>query len=406
MTDIAVDTLRLRGTAARRLTTVAATTLPRALDRALADLDDVEIDRVTVLLELDVDDYDDEALAVLWADAIRAKVLQLVPPGRPRPPTRRSAGPPGDGPATPSLDDVVAVAHTWLSAEWPGGRRAVPAPIVRALAEPEVAMAVRARMPAKRWSSLIHRLADALHDPPGSPAGQTEAQAPGVITPTASQPSGTRSRADEDLPPDAVRSGGSTTEPDDVETHDQAVLVRLAALADVVADSVQDVSADAMTQAAGLALVYPWLSDHCRRAEALHPGLEPVDVREAALAAVLSDDDPTLPDDPLVRFLAGRGEQVGAPDHHRALLAHSDEVADSARAVLASFAALLPGFERSTPGFVRDAWIVRVGLLDLDHDPALLTPATHPLDVVLPRLPFPVGLVKLPWSPPLSVRFR
>ena len=65
-----------------------------------------------------------------------------------------------------------------------------------------------------------------------------------------------------------------------------------------------------------------------------------------------------------------------------------------------------PGFERSSESFVRASWIVRAGLLDTDRDPVLLTAATHPLDVLLPRLPYPVGLLKLPWSPPVTVRFR
>ena len=81
-------------------------------------------------------------------------------------------------------------------------------------------------------------------------------------------------------------------------------------------------------------------------------------------------------------------------------------MADSATRVLAAFAALLPGFEQSTAAFVRQSWIARLGLLDLDREPFLLTAAIHPLDVMLPRLPYPVGLIKLPWSPPLSVRFR
>lgn len=82
------------------------------------------------------------------------------------------------------------------------------------------------------------------------------------------------------------------------------------------------------------------------------------------------------------------------------------EVAESAVHVLASFAALLPGFERSSPAYVRGSWITRLGVVDRDRDPVLLTAATRPLDVVLTQLPYPVGLIKLPWSPPLTVRFR
>ena len=38
--------------------------------------------------------------------------------------------------------------------------------------------------------------------------------------------------------------------------------------------------------------------------------------------------------------------------------------------------------------------------------PVRLTAATHPLDVVLSRLPYPVGLFRLPWAPPVHVRFQ
>ncbi|WP_344254195.1 hypothetical protein, partial [Actinoplanes campanulatus] len=75
MTDVAVGTLRIRGPHAGRLARVAARMLPAALDRALADVDDVVVDRVEVRLAVDVDGCDDETLAVLWADAIRARVL-------------------------------------------------------------------------------------------------------------------------------------------------------------------------------------------------------------------------------------------------------------------------------------------------------------------------------------------
>ena len=79
---------------------------------------------------------------------------------------------------------------------------------------------------------------------------------------------------------------------------------------------------------------------------------------------------------------------------------------DNAERVLASFASLLPGFGESSAEFVRSEWIRRTGLLDADLDPARLTAATHPLDVLLGRLPYPLALFKLPWSPALTVRFR
>jgi len=80
-----------------------------------------------------------------------------------------------------------------------------------------------------------------------------------------------------------------------------------------------------------------------------------------------------------------------------------DEVTER---TLAAFAGLLPGFRSSSSRFVRYEWVVRLGVLDATTDPAGLVAATHPLDVLLPKLPYPVTLFKLPWSPLVSVRFR
>jgi hypothetical protein len=153
-------------------------------------------------------------------------------------------------------------------------------------------------------------------------------------------------------------------------------------------------------------LLYPWLADQCRLAERLHPDLDPVDVREAALAVIVDPDDADLPDDLLIGFLAGRRDLLGRTERVRGPLPHADELRTAAESVLASFAALLPGLKSSSAHFVRESWIARLGVLDLDRDPATLTAATHPLDVVLPLLPYPVGLLKLPWSAPITVRFR
>jgi hypothetical protein len=187
---------------------------------------------------------------------------------------------------------------------------------------------------------------------------------------------------------------------------ERGVLETLALLADLAPELAPAVDPAALTRAAGLALLYPWLGDHCRLAEELHPGLDALDVRDAALAALVDPDDPTLADDPLVALLAGRPDPRPDRARTRIRLPAERDVADSAIRVLASFAALLPGFERSTTAFVRQSWIARLGMLDPDRNAIVLTAAIHPLDVLLPRLPYPVGLIKLPWSPPLSVRFR
>lgn len=65
MTDVVVDRLRIRGADGRRLATVAARSLPIALERAFADIEDTTLGQLSVDLHLDPADYDDATLAVL-----------------------------------------------------------------------------------------------------------------------------------------------------------------------------------------------------------------------------------------------------------------------------------------------------------------------------------------------------
>lgn len=403
MTDVAVDVLRLRGPGAHRLARVAATTLPAALDRALAGVSDVRLEHVSVTLDLSVDDYDDETLAVLWAEAIRTQVLadgggrgDVVAPGGDAAGSRRS-------PSRTSPVDVAVAAQLWTAMAGP--RPATLPSAVLSLADPQLAATARARLTDSEWNALVDTIERALAPQAGSGrAAGTDA------TPSRSGSDPPQSRV-APAPDDAPT--GDAPEPEDVApttaprpVREAEVLARLAAVAQVAPESGAPVVLADLTRAAGIVLLYPWLADHCRRAEALHPRLDPVDVREAALAAVVDPDDPSLADDPLVRLLAGRAPDVGVEPRARMPLSGAREIAESAHGVLAGFSGLLPGFERSSEAFVRASWVVRAGLLDTDRDPVLLTAATHPLDVLLPRLPYPVGLLKLPWSPPVTVRFR
>lgn len=404
MTDVAVDTLRLRGPGAARLTRVAATGLPAALDRALSDVGDVTVDRIVVTLDLDVEEYDDETLAILWADAIRARVLavrgQAVAP-RPQHPTVIGVA------ASPlrSTASVWSAARTWLAA---GAEAVALPPALLALGDPAIARAVAAAAGPADWSRLVHTLDRVLGAAPADPRSVDGLDRfPTVPDPSEPGPAeGAVLPQPEPGPtslPDPARAAGDRPPQSSAEAR---VLERLGVLAELADGRPEGAELATLTRAAGLVLVYPWLADHCRRAEDLHPGLDPVDVREAALAAVAGPDDPTLADDPLVALLAGRWDRPPAQRPDRVPLPRQVEVVESAVDVLRSFAALLPGFETSTPQFVRECWIVRTGLVDTDRDPVQLTATTHPLDVLLPLLPYPVGLVKLPWSPPVSVRFR
>jgi hypothetical protein len=402
MTDVAVDTVRLRGPGAQRLARVAATTLPSALERALSDVGDVHLTQVTVRLDLVVDDYDDETLAVLWADAIRA---QVVADGGAGPAHAPAPAVPTGLPAAagaPSAGDVVTAARQWVLASR-AGRADLPAAVV-ALADPQVAGAVRRQLRDHEWRELIGLVASSLEPRPRRPW-------PPPPTGPAPARAGRPAAADLTLhrPAPTERTDRAAEQPegaDIVRDTEATVLAGLAGVAQVAPPSGGPVVLADLTRAAGLVLLYPWLADHCRRAEALHPRLDPVDVREAALAVVVDPDDPTIVDDPLVRLLAGRPLDGDGGPRARMPLSAAHEVASSAGYVLSGFAALLPGFERSSERFVRESWVARVGLLDTERDPVLLTAATHPLDVLLPRLPYPVGLLKLPWSPPVTLRFR
>ena len=388
-----------------RLAAVAARALPAALDRALADIPDAEVSSVRVLLDLDVSQYDDATLATLWADAIRAEVLAAEP-------ARRSATRPPPTPTTisrraePAGPDAVLVEARRRLAAPDGTECAVPAALLR-LGDPETACAVATALGPHEWPQLLRSLSGALAPSPHhgvglqarpgpdpAPGAHAAPAAPLSVEGTASGP-GRPTGHTAPLLPSAEEPGPPP-----------AVLQLLATLGELMPPGSVVIDPATVTRAAGLVLLYPWLTEHCRRAERLHPRLDPLDVREAALAALVAPDDPDLAGDLLVGFLAGRPDLVPRRDRTRVPLAHEVEVQESAAEVLASYVSLLPGFKASSAQFIRENWIARLGVLDLDRDPALLTAATHPLDVVLPRLPYPVGLLKTPWSPPLSVRFR
>jgi hypothetical protein len=387
---------------------VATRVLPAALGRSLADVGDVHVDEVVVRLDLDVTAYDDETLAVLWADAIRAQVLAArrdpAPNIASRSPSRAPARVQVPGPLD-VLADLRALAAT-------GAGRGTPLPRgILALADSGTARAVADAAGPQEWPSLLRMLTRTLRPPrPARPPSQVLAasadMAEAVPPHFLAAPEAARTGPEERMADgaDAVREVAALP-------HDRpgAVLDVLAVLAELMDEHATAVDTAAVTRVAGLVLMYPWLAEHCRRAEDLHPGIDGLEVREAALAAIV-DPDPdlalalALADDTLVGVLAGR--RSPGPSRIRLSLPRGEDVAESAVRVLTSFTSLLPGFERSSPAFVRASWIARLGVVDADRDPALLTAATHPLDVVLTRLPYPVSLVKLPWSPPLAVRFR
>lgn len=420
MTDVVVDRLRIRGTGARRLAAVAARVLPAALDDALTDLADGTIGKLDVHLDLDPADYDDVTLATLWADRIRSAALAAGATVRPthphggRPTAEPAAGAraaPAVPATTPDADRVgsadpvdtvgtlVAAVRDWLAADAPAS--GVPHGVA-ALTEPTFARTVVDRL----GPDLSRQLADAIDriggpavartPAPGATDGEPRMPRPGRATSAAAHPTTASTTGPPADPADR------TTDRVVAATRTASEHVALARTADPAA-TVADLTAPSTV--AGLVLCYPWLAELCREAEQVHPLTEPSHARRVVLAVLVGGDeaDAGLLDDPLVRFLAGAPDD--APPSSALAPVDTGPLAAPATHVLARLAGLLPGFERSTPGFVRTSWLVRPGLLDTDRRPAHLLAATMPLDVMLHRLPFPVTAFRLPWTPPLTVRF-
>jgi hypothetical protein len=430
VSDVVIGCLRLRGPHAGRLARVAATALPAALDAALAGYPDGRVDAVSVPFPVDAG-LDDATIAALWAEAIRAAVHDEL--GRPviGPPALAPL-PPAAAWSPPTAADAVRASLSWLA----GGARREAVPRDAWMVGHPLLVDECRHLLGGRWAVVVGALA-------GSVAGRSattsrpsaEPDPSGLVTSRddgddgdggdggdgGPRGLGTSRDAGEGARPDAhstpaepaggLPTGHTASEPvaapgaGPSPAHRARVAADLA-LASSVADLLDEttptvVDTALLTTAAGLVLLYPWLADHCRGAAALHPGLDAAEVRARALAVLVSTDG-IHAEDPLVLRLAG----LDHPAPHPVRLTHHDELVSSADAVLRSFAALLPGFEGSSPDFVRREWVSRPGLIDERHDPVRLTAATRPLDIVLDHLPYPLELFVLPWCPPMTVRFR
>ncbi|MDB4997537.1 MAG: hypothetical protein JWM74_4969 [Myxococcaceae bacterium] len=157
---------------------------------------------------------------------------------------------------------------------------------------------------------------------------------------------------------------------------------------------------DLRTSVGGLVLLYPWLADLLAPADVPEHLVE--SYRRHALAAVGGDERLVL--DHLVSLLAGvdptdeSSELAELPDD----LAH--RISGDADATIRSFAALLPGFEASSPTYLRTGLIVRAGTLrPLDDESWSVRLGPAPLDPILFRLPYPLGPFRFAWSQVIHV---
>lgn len=418
MTDVIVEQLRIACQAPHprraealalrtRLERIARRHLPSTLHDATLGSADAELGAVSVLLDFDPADYDDVTVALLWADRIRRAVVTASARAEVSSVARAAARRSGGGmearvpPARLDVDHVELVERALAGDEAALERLAVEAASGRGETRAAVARLTpeRIRSLAGRLERLA-RLAGSQGDgrPPAARGTAVDAGEPRSQDAVADRRGdGVRARR---LPARAtiLRRAAS-------ELRRTAGEPRPRRTGDLARSAAGELAVHGLlsTEVAGIVLAHPWLGGFIEAAPQLQPEIDPVAARRLALARLV----PELPDadaDPLVRFLAGDDPATQAP-----LLAPLDDAValDAvAEGVLRSFASAIPGFERSTPEFVRRELVVRRGALSVASEPAELLARARPLDVVLSRLPYPIGLVRLPSSPTLSVRIE
>jgi hypothetical protein len=381
------EALRLR----LRLESIARRHLPRALERSVPWAAVGAVNAVQVVLDVDTRDYDDVTLALLWADRIRQRLLAV--PGPPVSPGTAASGRTqvvgadaqrplsellrGDDPETVALralaGDEAALATLLAACSRPGDRAAVLDALHRALRPFVVGLLEQRETAAGRGGdaraagadSGSERFVDRTMDRPPTPG-----QVPAASETTSTAP-GARGRQD--------TGAAAAGEPSPERAR---------------------AGAGHVTSVGGLVLLWPWLGGFLEWATADHADLDDITVRRLALARLVPELKGADRDD-LVRCLAGDDlHEQAAPLDRLCLRA---EVDDAAAGVLRAFAAVLPGFERSSLDYLRRELVRRPGLLDVDAEPARLVLPPMPLDPVLAFLPYPLGIVRLPWTSALAI---
>lgn len=411
MTTHRVDRLRIRpgpgaATRAGRLARIAHTHLGRELDRALDGVaGPLVVDQVVVRFPMDPSELDDDALAMLWAALIRDAVNATPAANRSAPPDHVDTEP--NSADSPS-GDVVALAAVLLA--W--AESAVLPPelvLVRLRSSAPLLDEVIGLLPALWRQAALDMVAGSQKIMPAAVAAEDPA-APASDAPTPGPPGENPSGTSTSSQP-ATRAGSTTASPPSpptersttppvstppVSTPPRPASTSLSPASASPGTAQPDPGMPAVPVSAygGLVLLYV----------RLRPVLDqeiPLDTRLAILALV-ADEDPDLAlADPLVRLLAGdpdwQAPRVAAP------VRLDPAVEDTADGVLRAFARDLPGFGRSTPGFVRDQWVRRAAVMLDDGPDVLLRLGRRPLDLVLDRLPYPVGVFRFPWTPTLVV---
>lgn len=428
----------------RRMEQVARGPLPGALARALGDAD-VTIDRLEVPLDFELLDHDAETIAVLWADRIRVSLAAAVS----RAPTAPGAS--SGSRARPAADAREDPAAPGRAEAWPdveAGRRLVRR-IERAAPTALVALAraLEASGPetlTRLWASLtvgdrtqvLRRLeAAAALVARGGPESRRPGAAPGHGS------RGGRAPAPASVGPPRAAAPTPTAWHDTWRAVAAVVPAAPAGIPDRPPRDLLDAARDAArttgavpsaaaavalhSESGGLVLLYPWLDAFLARARttltATAPTLHPTDARRLALLRLVHGCADTcdmhrcvvaqrVQHDPLVRLLAGYATDAATADltpHDDAL--HDDTVrrlAGEADALLRTFAGVLPGFERSTPGYLRANLIARPATVEQLADGVHVRLPPAPLDALVARLPYPLGTFALGWTDPIHVHLE
>jgi hypothetical protein len=420
--------------ARRRLEQVARGPLPAALARVLGDID-AEVDRLEVAMDLDPLAYDSETLATLWADRIRvALAARLTDAPEPSTSRRRPSASVGDAVAEPSFTRAAHRGPDGWTSEWQRLVRLIMAASPASLASLAPAVVAEGAMsrswaavPTSERSRVLRRLRSAIAALATEPAGVAPDGGPGAARGPSRRPHVPRQRSEpatsswEEAWRALARVAGR---PDSSGRAAEPPVVLVEALAAAVTSdrAVTSSARRTVSEVGGLVLLYPWLGSYLDRSASILDELHPYDARRIALSLIaapyirVDGEGPQpcaeamrLQHDPLVRSLAGSGPDVDTLDLDLSSMpvAMRDAVAGDAEALLRTFAGFLPGFERSTPGFLRRNLVVRPAEIEQAEDGAIritLLPAA--LDVLVARLPYPLGTFALAWTPQLHVQLE
>ncbi|MDI6911048.1 contractile injection system tape measure protein [Nocardioides sp.] len=390
---------------ARRLTDVAHRLLGAELDEALAGLlpddDRAEIAELRVRIELDPGELDEHVVAVLWAGLIRAEVAHRLGAtttgarpvdGSRAAPAPHETHPAAATPAARAAELAEALAST--AAVGDAGAAELRALAARATDDAVTVEALALLAPHERAAALALLHAAGVTPSPAllGALGHPDRPDPGGDDVASRPPEGDHPRPGSARAPTATgREPSGTTPPGATRAIDDR--------------SPHRAGAPGLSAYGGVVLLHHRLRLLLEAACAQAPGADPVAVRLDVLSVLVRPEpDPADPrpvrDDPLLRLLAGDpGWHDERPTPPAAV------AADPApgEAALAAFATDLPGFAGSSPGFVRAHWLERRALLVPDHGVVLVRLGRRPLDLVLDRLPYPVGALRLPWTPTILV---